>query len=201
MSDTSQGPGWWQASDGKWYPPEQAPGYQAPAADAAPAASPGATGGVSSQWGTLADWPQRAIGIIIDWAFLVVIWIVGYIIVVILSQISGALGALFFLVLWLFELVSWLYMGYLVGTNGRSPGMAIMGLKCIADESGQIIGGGTGVIRSICHIVDSIICYIGWLFPLWDVKRQTIADKIMKTVVLTDQPKASFSIDLFKPNS
>ena len=28
VSDTSQGPGWWQASDGKWYPPEQAPGYQ-----------------------------------------------------------------------------------------------------------------------------------------------------------------------------
>ncbi|MEJ6511449.1 MAG: hypothetical protein QNL59_04810 [Actinomycetota bacterium] len=26
MSDTSQGPDWWQASDGKWYPPEQAPG-------------------------------------------------------------------------------------------------------------------------------------------------------------------------------
>jgi len=25
MSDQSQGPGWWQASDGKWYPPEQAP--------------------------------------------------------------------------------------------------------------------------------------------------------------------------------
>ncbi len=22
MSDTSQGPGWWMASDGKWYPPE-----------------------------------------------------------------------------------------------------------------------------------------------------------------------------------
>ncbi len=26
MSDVSQGPGWWLASDGKWYPPEQAPG-------------------------------------------------------------------------------------------------------------------------------------------------------------------------------
>lgn len=25
MSDQSQGPGWWQASDGKWYPPEQSP--------------------------------------------------------------------------------------------------------------------------------------------------------------------------------
>ena len=25
------GPGWWQASDGNWYPPEQQPGYGAPA--------------------------------------------------------------------------------------------------------------------------------------------------------------------------
>lgn len=25
MSDAPQGPGWWQASDGNWYPPEQAP--------------------------------------------------------------------------------------------------------------------------------------------------------------------------------
>jgi hypothetical protein len=29
VSDSSQGPGWWQASDGKWYPPEQQPGAQA----------------------------------------------------------------------------------------------------------------------------------------------------------------------------
>jgi hypothetical protein len=37
MSDTQQGPGWWQASDGKWYAPEQAPGATAPPAPAAPA--------------------------------------------------------------------------------------------------------------------------------------------------------------------
>jgi len=41
VSDTSQGPGWWQASDGKWYPPEQAPGYQAPAAPTGPAPATG----------------------------------------------------------------------------------------------------------------------------------------------------------------
>lgn len=40
MSDMSQGPGWWQTSDGKWYPPEQAPGAQPPAAQPPPA--PGA---------------------------------------------------------------------------------------------------------------------------------------------------------------
>jgi hypothetical protein len=31
MSDTQQGPGWWQASDGKWYPPETHPSRQVPA--------------------------------------------------------------------------------------------------------------------------------------------------------------------------
>jgi hypothetical protein len=30
MSDESQGPGWWLASDGKWYPPELAPGAAPP---------------------------------------------------------------------------------------------------------------------------------------------------------------------------
>jgi len=30
VSDTPQGEGWWQASDGKWYPPEQTPGGGAP---------------------------------------------------------------------------------------------------------------------------------------------------------------------------
>ncbi len=28
MSDTAQGPGWWQASDGKWYAPEQHPDHK-----------------------------------------------------------------------------------------------------------------------------------------------------------------------------
>ncbi len=41
MSDVSQGPGWWQATDGKWYPPERYPGYQPPqVASAQPAYHP-----------------------------------------------------------------------------------------------------------------------------------------------------------------
>jgi len=38
VSDVAQGPGWWQASDGKWYPPESAPS----AAPATPYPQPGA---------------------------------------------------------------------------------------------------------------------------------------------------------------
>ena len=40
------------------------------------------------------------------------------------------------------------------------------------------------VLRSLAHCVDAIICYIGFLLPLWDPKRQTLADKIMTTVCL-----------------
>ncbi len=40
MSDESQGPGWWLASDGKWYPPELAPGASTPP-----------PGGPSGGWG------------------------------------------------------------------------------------------------------------------------------------------------------
>ena len=42
MSDASQGPGWWIASDGRWYPPELAADYVAPTppASAPPASEP-----------------------------------------------------------------------------------------------------------------------------------------------------------------
>lgn len=42
MSDTPAGPGWWQASDDKWYPPEQHPDHR-------PATPP------ASQWGTYGE--------------------------------------------------------------------------------------------------------------------------------------------------
>lgn len=40
MSDVSLGTGWWQASDGKWYPPEQHPNYRPPPPSPAPSVDP-----------------------------------------------------------------------------------------------------------------------------------------------------------------
>jgi uncharacterized RDD family membrane protein YckC len=186
MSDSSQGPGWWQASDGKWYPPESAPSTQS------------AMPGVGPQ-GNLADWGTRAVGYLIDAGLLLGLFIVGAIVALILGAISSTLGGLMFLVVYLVVLLGWFYWAFLVGVKGHSPGMALMGLQCVSQETGQVIGGGMGIVRHIAHFIDSLICYIGWLFPLWDPQRQTIADKLLKTVVLADQPKQSFGIDLFKP--
>ena len=39
-------------------------------------------------------------------------------------------------------------------------------------------------VRGLAHFLDSLPCYIGYLWPLWDTKRQTFADKIMNSVVV-----------------
>ena len=44
-------------------------------------------------------------------------------------------------------------------------------------------------VRQLAHILDGIPCYIGYLWPLWDAKRQTFADKVIGTYVI-DQPKS-----------
>ncbi|GAA1396510.1 RDD family protein [Luteococcus peritonei] len=69
------------------------------------------------------------------------------------------------------------------GRTGQSVGKSVLGIKLLDEMTGQPIGAGKAFLRDICHVLDNI-CYIGYLWPLWDAKRQTFADKIMKTVVV-----------------
>jgi uncharacterized RDD family membrane protein YckC len=77
----------------------------------------------------------------------------------------------------------WNY-GYRQGTTGSSLGKSVMKVKVVSEVTGQPLGFGMSVVRQLAHFVDAVICFIGFLFPLWDAKRQTLADKIMTTVVL-----------------
>lgn len=74
--------------------------------------------------------------------------------------------------------------GYRQGTTGKSIGKSVMKIKLVSEASGQPIGFGMSFVRDIAHLVDAVICYVGFLFPLWDAKRQTLADKMISTVVL-----------------
>lgn len=79
MSDESQGPGWWKASDGKWYSPEQAPGAQPtpapttpPSTPPFPGAAPAAPGGFAQQPGGFDQGGTRAtfsVGDAFNWGF------------------------------------------------------------------------------------------------------------------------------------
>ena len=101
------------------------------------------------------------------------------------SSGPSTVGILVFWLAWLLTLayVIWNY-GYRQGTTGSSLGKSLMKFKVVSEVTGQPIGFGMSVVRQLAHFVDGIICYIGYLFPLWDAKRQTLADKIMTTVCL-----------------
>lgn len=72
--------------------------------------------------------------------------------------------------------------GYRQGSTGSSVGKSIMKFAVVGESTGRPIGFGMSLVRQFAHLLDNIVCYIGYLFPLWDAKRQTIADKVMSTV-------------------
>ncbi|WP_203338265.1 RDD family protein [Nocardioides limicola] len=74
------------------------------------------------------------------------------------------------------------------GRTGWSIGKGVMGIRLLSAQTGQPIGAGMAFVRHLAHILDSLPCNLGYLWPLWDEKRQTFADKILNTVVI-EQPK------------
>lgn len=75
--------------------------------------------------------------------------------------------------------------GYLQGTTGQSLGRRVANTTLVTIETGQPVGFGRAVARQFCHGLEF---GIGYLWPLWDGKRQTFADKIVKTVVIRVDP-------------
>ncbi len=70
------------------------------------------------------------------------------------------------------------------GKTGQTVGKKMLGIKLISEQTGQPLGALMTFVRQMAHIVDGIPCNLGYLWPLWDPKRQTWADKIMSTVVI-----------------
>jgi uncharacterized RDD family membrane protein YckC len=123
-----------------------------------------------------ANWGQRVLAYLID---ALPPGIVGYILLVAFNGPPETIVVLLVIFGWLI-FNRW----YLGGTTGQSIGKKVLNIRLVSDETGQPIGMLMAFVRDVCHIVDSIICYVGWLVPLWDSKRQTLADKIMRTVVV-----------------
>ena len=127
MSDASQGPGWWQASDGKWYPPEQAPGYQA-------GGDSGGAGGGGGTPGTL------DIGAALSYGWNKFVQYIGQIIIIILiifgvqiafnivgNIISGGIGGFTGLFLSLIFSVAGLMISFILQAGLIRVGLAIVG--------------------------------------------------------------------------
>jgi uncharacterized RDD family membrane protein YckC len=159
-------------------PGNGAPGYGAPAY--------GQQGGYGAPSAAYASWIQRVGAYLIDYAPVLVFNI--------LAQVTGrgtddnglpTTNAMYYL----FSLIGLIIWGYnrwfQAGKTGQSWGKKALNLRLVSEQTGQPIGIGLAVARDFAHFIDSIICFIGFLFPLWDAKKQTIADKLVKTLVVT----------------
>jgi uncharacterized RDD family membrane protein YckC len=159
-------PGYGAPPPGYGAPP---PGYGAPSGyGGVPQGYPGA-----GPAGEYATWGLRAQGALLDWfgPFL----------------IAGAISAIYRPLGTLLELVALgyaLYMAYLAGQTGQSFGKKTAGIRLISEKTGQPVGGGAGIGRAFLHILDWVPCYVGFLWPLWDAKKQTFSDKLLTTVVV-----------------
>jgi uncharacterized RDD family membrane protein YckC len=82
---------------------------------------------------------------------------------------------------------TWIYnRSYLAGQTGQSWGKKALNLRLLRMSDGQPMGPLMAFVRDVCHLLDQI-CLIGYIYCAFDDRRQTFADKIMSTVVLSEQ--------------
>ncbi|GEL98919.1 RDD family protein [Cellulomonas terrae] len=93
------------------------------------------------------------------------------------GALAFGIGALVTLVLWAWN--RWVR----AGRTGQSWGKKAVGLTLQRDVTGEPIGVWMAFVRDVAHYVDGIL-YLGYLWPLWDGKRQTFSDKLTKSVVV-----------------
>jgi uncharacterized RDD family membrane protein YckC len=102
----------------------------------------------------------------------------------------SAIGIIFYVLSSIVAIAYWVWnWGYRQGTTGSTIGKSVLKFKVVSEKTWRPIGFGLSIVRQIAHIVDALPCYIGYLWPLWDAKRQTFADKIMGTVCVPLNPQ------------
>lgn len=174
--------------------PGQYPGYQQPGYNAAGGYNQYSPYGASPYAGNLASWGQRALGLLIDVLIMSPGWLLGLILEIATSSpvtydpdtgtFSGGSNPAY---IWFGGLVSigiGIYLMNLQGNTGSTPGQRVAGVRLVRETTGQPVGFGLAVGHYFAHILDGVACYIGYLWPLWDEKSQTFADKVCGTLVV-----------------
>lgn len=179
------------------YPPAYPPGYGAyPTMQSSAPLNPA----------VYASWPRRVAAALIDSLpgyLLSIPWVVAYVLflrAITQSQYgtTPSLGAavtwmVVGTALWLVNLGWAIYNRWLRGgRTGQSLGKRVLHIWLISEQTRQPIGALNAFLRDLVHVVDGL-AYVGYLWPLWDAKRQTFADKIMQTVVVNDSAAPDLS--------
>ena len=121
-------------------------------------------------------------------AFLIV-WVGAYLVLfagltalaALLGVVSDALGALVSLLGFVTYAAYWFWQVYQEGTTGQTLGKRQQRIKLVGVENGgQPVGFPLAFVRNLVNGV----CGLFWLLAFVDARRQTLGDKVAKSVVV-----------------
>jgi uncharacterized RDD family membrane protein YckC len=75
------------------------------------------------------------------------------------------------------------YWGTMEG-KGQTLGKKAMSISTIDIDTGAPIGTGRAIGRYFARIISAFVCYLGYLWMLWDNDKQTWHDKMVRSIVV-----------------
>lgn len=91
-----------------------------------------------------------------------------------IAIVLGVIGLVGFLFLWTKK----------VGTTGQSWGMSAANVRVVDAATGQPIGQGRALGRWFARFLSGWACLLGYLWMLWDQRKQTWHDKLVSSIVV-----------------
>lgn len=150
--------------------------------------------GVPSEWGTRVGGSllDALIGMGVVFVVFMATQVLSFGVILLVTALGGSdavagLSAVALVILALLAIVGlafWAHV-YRRGVYGQTFGQKIVRIKTVSEETGQPLGVGAAFGRNLCHILDGLPCNVGYLAPLWEPKKQTWADRIMNSVVVS----------------
>jgi uncharacterized RDD family membrane protein YckC len=120
-------------------------------------------------------WP-RFVALLIDG---IILGIIGGVISAIFGESPGEAGAGTGVGL----IINIVYFTVTLSQWGQTLGGKALGIK-VVDANGQMPSVGAAVIRSLMAYVSAAVILIGYLWMLWDPRKQTWHDKVAGTFVV-----------------
>ncbi|AFM20541.1 putative membrane protein/domain protein (plasmid) [Mycolicibacterium chubuense NBB4] len=72
--------------------------------------------------------------------------------------------------------------------SGQTLGRAVHGISVFQRDAEA--GPSRLLLRDLAHLLDTAAFFAGWLWPLWDSRRRTFADKLLRTEVRLVEPRS-----------
>jgi uncharacterized RDD family membrane protein YckC len=107
---------------------------------------------------------------------------------VVLQQSGTSAGAGFLILVGTLTGLAFLiwYVGLRLGRTGASFGKSVLAIRLVNADL-QPIGPGWALLRQLLHVLDGLPCAchpLGYLWPIWHARKQTFADKLMRSFVI-----------------